>query len=105
MAGSDLGGEESLARDELFLGEPEYQTYRQGRWKSYVRREDGAHFLVDLSSDPGEAEDVATQHPEIVRAHAERLAELTRKLAAHGNEPAELSEEDIRRLRELGYMQ
>jgi arylsulfatase A-like enzyme len=105
LAGSTFGGEEQLARDELFLAEPKYQTYRRGRWKSYIRREDGVHHLVDLDADPAEATDVAAMNPEVVAEHAERIAELTQKLAAQDAEPAELSQEDIRRLRELGYME
>ena len=44
--------------DELFVGEARYRTYRQGRWKSFLRRADGRHFLYDLEADPLERSDV-----------------------------------------------
>jgi arylsulfatase A-like enzyme len=105
LAGADLGGQEGLARDELFVSEPEYQTYRRGRWKSYLQRADGAHFLIDLEADPGEVSDVAASHPEIVASHAERIEELSQELAAEQTAPTELSEEELQRLRALGYVE
>ena len=90
--------------DELFVGEARYRTYRQGRWKSFLRRADGRHFLYDLEADPLERSDVGAQFPEVTAAHAERIEQLTRSLAAKGVPQRELSESERERLRALGYL-
>jgi arylsulfatase A-like enzyme len=47
------------------------QAVRRGEWKAVrlnvAKHPDAPIELYDLASDPGEAHDVATQHPEIVR--------------------------------------
>jgi uncharacterized sulfatase len=90
--------------DEHFLGEARYRTYRQGRWKSFIRRSDGRHFLYDLEADPLEKSDVALQNPAVMAAHSERIEQLTRSLAASGVPHRELSESERERLRALGYL-
>ena len=90
--------------DELFVGEARYRTYRRGRWKSFVRRADGRHFLYDLEADPLEKTDVGAKFPEVTAAHALRIDQLTRSLAAKGVPQRELSESERERLRALGYL-
>jgi arylsulfatase A-like enzyme len=90
--------------DELYLSELQYRTYRQGRWKSLLRRLDNAYFLYDLEADPEEDREVGKQHPDVARAHLRRMAELTRDLAAQRVPERELSESDRERLRALGYL-
>ena len=46
-----------LERDELFVTEHAYRTYRRGRWKSYSGRYDGKFRLVDLEADPSARQD------------------------------------------------
>jgi arylsulfatase A-like enzyme len=99
----DLGPHE-LQPGELFVSETRYQSYRMGRWKSYRPRGE-ALVLVDLEADPAEQRDVAAEHPEIVAAIEERLAELSTSLAAVGIERDGRTEEDERRLRSLGYVE
>ncbi len=41
----------------------------------------------------------------IVAEHAQRIASLTQKLAASSAPPTELTEEDERRLKALGYLE
>jgi arylsulfatase A-like enzyme len=105
LAGAGVSTPGELHPDELYLSEPKYQTYERGPWKSFLRRDDGFHVLIDLESDPQEMTNVADANPEIVAAHADRIAELALKLAAPDEQPVELSEEDKRRLRELGYLE
>ena len=88
-----------------YLDATEFQTYREGRFKSYRQRRNGSLRLVDLEADPGETRDVAALHPQVVSEHSERMQELTQVLAAPDAAPTRLSEEDRRRLRSLGYLE
>ena len=103
-AGIDAPVSGELEEGELFVSEQWYQTYRNGRWKSYRRRGEDAIALVDLESDPAERIDVAGEHPEIVANHERRLRELSKDLAAKGIDRTKLTPEDERRLRALGYL-
>ena len=103
-AGIDAPAPGELEEGELFVSEQWYQTYRNGRWKSYRRRGEDSIALVDLEADPAERTDVADEHPEIVANHERRLRELSEGLAAKGVDRTKLTPEDERRLRALGYL-
>lgn len=105
LAGLPSLPDRDLQPDELFLSETFFQTYRRGRYKSVRHRGDGPSALFDLEADPGETRDVAADHPEVVRAHRERVAELTRQLGTRRGADAEMSEDDAERLRALGYLE
>lgn len=90
--------------DELFVGELFFRTYRQGRWKATLRRNDGRAFLYDLEADPHEQHDLAASEPLRVHAFRTRINELSRDLAAAANVQRELSESEKERLRSLGYL-
>ncbi len=94
-----------LAAGELFVSELTHQVYRRGRWKSFLERETRTHSLIDLEKDPMERVDVAADHAEIVKQHSHRMEELSKKLLAESPGPRELTEDDKRRLRELGYLE
>ena len=94
-----------LESDELFTSEAYWQTYRRGRWKSLAARGKRGHLLVDLLDDPGEEHDVAAENPSILAEHSERIASLSRALAASKAPASELTEEDRRRLDALGYIE
>ena len=104
-AGIDAPDPGELEEGELFVSEQWYQTYRKGRWKSYRRRGEDTLALVDLEADPAEKTDVSGQHPEIVAKHERRLRELSENLAVRGIDRTELTPEDKRRLRALGYLE
>ena len=104
IAGIERERAHDVAPDELFVGELLYRNYRQGRWKSLVRRADGRHFLFDLEADPLERKDLGAQFPTVVAAHHKRIEELTRSLAATRVPQRELSESERERLRTLGYI-
>jgi len=89
---------------ELFVGELNYRTYREGRWKTTLRRSDGRAFLYDLESDPGEQRDLAAANALQVDAHRLRIDELSRELAGAPSPARELSDEEKQRLRALGYL-
>jgi arylsulfatase A-like enzyme len=101
--GPPEGGE--LEGGELFVSERHWQTYRKGRWKSYVRRSDGRLYLVELDRDPGEKKDVADEYPDVVAAHRARVATLTTRLATANPQVDDLTEEDRLRLHALGYLE
>ena len=94
-----------IGRDEQYLSEHAFRTYRQGRWKSTQPRDGGPLVLFDLESDPAESQNVAAGHPEIVTAHQERIKAIASSLASRGEEPARLKPSDEERLRRLGYIE
>jgi arylsulfatase A-like enzyme len=105
IAGASPGAASELAPGESLVSERLYQTYRDGRFKSFRRRSDGAFHLVDLGSDPQERHDVTEAHPEVAAAHRARLDALTSQLAAEAGPRATLDERDAHRLRILGYLE
>jgi arylsulfatase A-like enzyme len=106
IAGLSPGRTQELGPDELFVGERRFRTYVSGRWKSSVRRKDGAHFLFDLAGDPGEKRDAADAHPEVVAAHRLRLEQLSREFGVRGARgQRELSELERETLKILGYLE
>jgi arylsulfatase A-like enzyme len=94
-----------LLPDELFLTEMAYRTYRRGRWKSYSGRFDGTFRLVDVAADPGERRDVTSENPAVAKSHRERVDALTARLAAPDAPHHEVDEEQLERLRSLGYVE
>ena len=104
IAGVQRAPSSDLEPDEHYIGEARYRTYRKGRWKSFVRRSDGRHFVYDLEADPLEKNDVAAQNPAVMADHSERIEQLSRSLAASGVPQRELSEGERERLRALGYI-
>lgn len=93
-----------LEEDELYLTELRYQTYRKGRWKSFWPRNSSRIYLIDLDADPKEMHDVANDHPEIIEAHRKRVVQLSQALSSDIGHDSQLSEEDLDRLRALGYV-
>lgn len=68
----ERGGKES--RDPGFRTRPG-SVMREGDWKLHEYFEDGALELYNLAEDPGEKENLVTQHPDrAARMHAELLA-------------------------------
>ena len=97
-----------IAKDEIFLAEQYYQTYRRGRWKSTWARHEEQMTLFDLRDDPGEKRNVAAFHPDIVLRHRDCIASLTASLAASVDDDetdARLTQEEEDRLRALGYLE
>ena len=104
MAGGNARGSraEAVEREELYVSELLFRTYRSGRFKSTIRRRDDKLFLYDLDV-PGEARNFAREHPDVAAAHRARIDELTRALAAEGVVERALAPEEARALEALGY--
>jgi arylsulfatase A-like enzyme len=108
---ADIEGESSkhgtmeLQKDELFLTEKRYQTYRKDHWKSFWPRNSDQIYLVDLSADPRERHDVAGDHQEIIVQHRKRINELSQMLSSTIGHDYQLTKEDQDSLRALGYIE
>lgn len=79
-----------------------------GDWKLIMRLDDGGYELYDLATDPGERHDRFDDRDDrVLRVRGDLLAELERFLAlpAAASGSLELSEEQTRHLRELGYVE
>ena len=59
-----------------------YSVLREGRWKLVHQYATGADELYDLAADPGEARDLAAEHPGRARALRARLFSELRRLGA-----------------------
>ena len=97
-------GTMELQKDELFLTERRYQTYRKGHWKTFWPRGSEQMYLVDLNVDPGEMHDVAGNHRDIIEQHRKRINELSQMFSSSIGHDYQLSREDQDKLRVLGYI-
>ncbi|MDH3286057.1 MAG: hypothetical protein OEQ13_15095, partial [Acidobacteriota bacterium] len=87
----------------VYLSEQLFQTYREGRWKAARKREDDQVWLFDLELDPEETKSVAAERADVAARLGKRIDELARRFAAEAESVDGLSEEDLARLRSLGY--
>ncbi len=94
---------QDLAADEQLLTEVHWQTYRRWPWKSVWKRDGDVAHLFDLRGASPERRDVSKQHPEVLQSHRERIDTLAAKLGTSRGRNTQLSEEDLERLRALGY--
>jgi len=71
-----IGNEdESKPHETLFWRAGDYRTVRHNNWKLATVPQIGKAWLFDLANDPGEMNDVAGEHPEIVEEIMILLAE------------------------------
>jgi hypothetical protein len=102
---AEPGPESSVARDEHFVGEMKFLTYRKGRFKSIFHRSRmGVRALFDLDADPKESVNLIGAERELSLQHLTRVGELVEVLATSPTGNLELTEEDRARLRALGYL-
>lgn len=80
---------------------------RDGRYKLIRDDATGAVELYDLERDPGERDDLAASHPELVERYAARLDAHRARVEAHRRAPVpvEFSPREVRALRALGYVE
>ena len=79
-----------------------WQVVRTPEWK-LVQRE-GVVRLYRIDRDPGEADDLAGQHPDVVRSLLQARDEKLRRLGATSEELAAQSARNVEALRALGYL-
>ena len=77
---------------------------REGRFKLIDAPEEGTRELYDLVLDPGERHDLAAARPETAARLARALADARAQLPAPETPAIAPSEEDVERLRSLGYV-
>jgi len=94
---------QDLAIDEQLLTEAGWQTYRRWPWKSVWKRNEDTVHLFDLRGASPERRDVSNEHPEVLQSHRQRIDSLAAKLGTSRGRNTELTEEDLERLRALGY--
>ena len=93
-------------RDLIYIyGEP--AKVRTAQW-SLLLHANGTRELYDLKRDPGEQQNIAETHPEVVAGLTKRLAATTAdqaaRSAAQPSKDVELSEDVVRQLKALGYL-
>lgn len=84
-----LRGAGTRAETDLFFGSDPLLAVRSGKWKFLERRSNrvsdlrspAVNELYDLSRDPGESRNVASEQPEVVARLQARLAAAQRELA------------------------
>lgn len=79
-----------------------HRAVRRGRFKFHLRTDVQGYLLYDLATDPAEQRDVAVDHPEVVAGLREILEDYLAE--APDSREREFSEEELDRLRSLGYV-
>jgi arylsulfatase A-like enzyme len=90
------------------MSEPPKFSLTRESWKLNVYPRQSQLSLFDLASDPGEQVNLARRYPGTVRRMLRSLLELHGQLPAYEGQGAtrhEISQEQIDRLRALGYLQ
>jgi len=95
----------ALLRNEVFVTEQRFQTYRRGNWKLIRSRAGNEALLFNVTLDPAETIDLAEARPGIVSMYTARVDALASQLAVDTVIDSELSEPHADRLRSLGYLQ
>lgn len=107
-----LAGEEGRLAGRVLFAEADHnneqpditRAVRRGPFKLLYDRLSERHRLFDLARDPGEAEDVAASHPDLVRELREQLRRFLAIRAETGT-PLRLSPAELEKLKSLGYLQ
>ncbi len=86
--------------------EGEKHAIRYQSWKYLVGDDEGTTELYDLSADPGEVRNVIAEKPEMAARLARALDDWRQAVTLPDSLTVrpELSEEDVRKLRSLGYV-
>jgi arylsulfatase A-like enzyme len=78
---------------------------RLGDWKLILGPEEGTRQLFDVARDPRERRDLAAEQPERAAELEERIAAWRAQHTRVEAAPDAISQEDLERLRALGYVQ
>jgi arylsulfatase A-like enzyme len=77
---------------------------RTSEWKYIVRWDGDDEYLFDLTSDPNEAKNVRTDHPEVVDEFSTVIADYRERIETDDGADINHSAEVKQRLKDLGYM-
>ncbi len=103
-----LRGETDTVTTESYAEGDYCASLNRGDWKMVMVDSTGAFRLYDLSSDPGEKEDLALKAPDVYLEMKARLSEFADRARAareaSGTPETEADEETIRKLKALGYI-
>ena len=85
---------------------PVYRSLRRGDHKLIHNSKTQHWALYDLAADPGETRDIAEQRPELVEQLASEMKERYKDFdpAPLPSNRIELDEQELERLRALGYL-
>ncbi len=110
LLGAILGGE-AVPAEVSYAWRGTQRSLTDGSWHFLADVHDGGKWLYDCDADPFSTADVTTEHPEVTRRLARRVAELEKerrkveRLARSLGEDGEgIDEEVVRQLRALGYL-
>ncbi|MDE0909331.1 MAG: sulfatase [Myxococcota bacterium] len=104
-AGLDGETAPALGTNELLVTERYYQTFRKDNWKSMWKRDGERLMLFDVAADPTESIDLSKKRPDILEIHRKRVDDIVAKISTTDSNAQNLSDEDIDRLRALGYLE
>lgn len=115
LAGDSGAAQPSPALLDLSSNQAQARALYSGRYKLVVGDTEArvtlpvptAQALFDLANDPGEQTDVAADHPDVLARIADDLALAVEWMSLGARVPneAELDEETLRQLQELGYLE
>jgi arylsulfatase A-like enzyme len=77
---------------------------RKGKWKYIEGKEENSKELFDLSSDPQELENIDTKFPDKASELSAQLKNWVEKYTKKGLKQENIPEEDLERLKALGYV-
>jgi arylsulfatase A-like enzyme len=77
---------------------------RKGKWKYIEGMEENSKELFDLSSDPQELENIDTKFPDKASELSAQLKNWVEKYTKKGLKQENIPEEDLERLKALGYV-
>jgi arylsulfatase A-like enzyme len=106
-----IHGQEPDAAEPVFLFRPdnteipgEQYAIREGDWKLIVGPGEDARELFDLSQDPEERNDLSAAEPAKVAALDQKIRDWLETHRRGDTVPDDVSQDDLERLRALGYV-
>jgi len=116
MQGTSFLGEESTEQKPVFAEEDHennvIRSLRVGRWKLILTEEGSPRMpapvqLFDMDADPDERNNLARQHPAVVKRLRSQLEDISDRIksAAYAAQESEVDDATRERLKALGYVE
>jgi arylsulfatase A-like enzyme len=103
-----LGGEDGSDRGALSMGKmwgPVGHAWRSGRYKIISEPSKGPAELYDFRADPRELSDLAEERKHDVARMERELRSMLQEMGEREGDPSALSDDQVKVLRSLGYVQ